>query len=56
MAGLLASPEGPRLGGEQRRVTLLMSDLRGFTPLTEGLAPEQVLRLLNSLPRARWPT
>ena len=28
-------------GGEQRRVTLLMSDLRGFTPLTEGLAPEQ---------------
>ena len=24
-----------------------MSDLRGFTPLTEGLAPEQVLRLLN---------
>jgi class 3 adenylate cyclase len=25
-----------------------MSDLRGFTPLTEGLAPDQVLRLLNS--------
>ncbi len=25
-----------------------MSDLRGFTPLTEGLSPEQVLRLLNS--------
>jgi class 3 adenylate cyclase len=48
VAGLLASPEGPRLGGELRKVTLLMSDLRGFTPLTEGLAPEQVLRLLNS--------
>lgn len=48
VAGLLASPEGPRLGGEQRKLTLLMSDLRGFTPLTEGLAPEQVLRLLNS--------
>jgi adenylate cyclase len=48
VAGLLASPEGPRLGGEQRKVTLLMSDLRGFTPLTEGLAPEQVLHLLNS--------
>jgi adenylate cyclase len=29
-------------------VTLLMSDLRGFTPLTEGLQPQQVLRLLNS--------
>jgi adenylate cyclase len=45
---LLESPEGPRLGGESRQVTLLMSDLRGFTPLTEGLAPEQVLQLLNS--------
>ena len=48
VADLLASPEGPELGGEQRKVTLLMSDLRGFTPLTEGLAPEQVLHLLNS--------
>jgi len=48
VTGLLASPEGPKLGGEHRRVTLLMSDLRGFTPLTEGLSPEQVLRLLNS--------
>jgi class 3 adenylate cyclase/CheY-like chemotaxis protein len=48
VADLLASPEGPKIGGEQRRVTLLMSDLRGFTPLTEGLAPQQVLRLLNS--------
>jgi len=48
VSDLLASPEGPRIGGEQRRVSLLMSDLRGFTPLTEGLAPQQVLRLLNS--------
>jgi class 3 adenylate cyclase len=48
VAGLLASPEGPKLGGEQRKVTLLMSDLRGFTPLTEGLGPERVLHLLNS--------
>ena len=48
VAGLLATPEGPRLGGEQKKVTLLMSDLRGFTPLTEGLSPDQVLRLLNS--------
>jgi len=48
VSDLLASPEGPKIGGEQRRVTLLMSDLRGFTPLTEGLKPQQVLRLLNS--------
>jgi adenylate cyclase len=45
---LLTSPEGPTLGGEHRQATLLMSDLRGFTTLTEGLPPEQVLRLLNS--------
>jgi class 3 adenylate cyclase/CheY-like chemotaxis protein len=48
VADLLGSPAGPKIGGEQRRVTLLMSDLRGFTPLTEGLQPRQVLRLLNS--------
>jgi adenylate cyclase len=48
VAGLLASPEGPRLGGESRRVTLLLADLRGFTPLTEGLEPPSVLLLLNS--------
>jgi class 3 adenylate cyclase len=48
VSGLLDSPEGPQLGGESRKVTLLMSDVRGFTPLTEALAPELVLRLLNS--------
>jgi class 3 adenylate cyclase len=48
VSDLLSSPASAKLGGEQRKVTLLMSDLRGFTPLTEGLSPEQVLRLLNS--------
>jgi len=48
VADLLASPDGTRIGGELRHVTLLMSDLRGFTPLTEGLEPQQVLKLLNS--------
>ncbi len=45
---LLSSPEGLLLGGEQRKVTILMSDLRGFTALSEDLRPEQVVRLLNS--------
>jgi adenylate cyclase len=45
---LLASPGGLALGGEERKVTLLMSDLRGFTATTEALLPEQVVRLLNS--------
>lgn len=48
VAGLLESPEGLRLGGESRRVTILMSDLRGFTAVSERLGPEQVVRLLNT--------
>src|SRR5512136_1127714 len=32
-ARILASPEGLELGGEEREVTILMSDLRGFTAL-----------------------
>jgi class 3 adenylate cyclase/ribonuclease BN (tRNA processing enzyme) len=45
--GLLESPEGLKLGGESRRVTILMSDLRGFTQVSERLGPEQVVRMLN---------
>jgi class 3 adenylate cyclase len=45
---LLASPEGLRLGGEKRRVSILMSDLRGFTALTEAMPPEKVVQMLNT--------
>ena len=45
---LLESPEGLKLGGERRKVTILMSDLRGFTSLSESLGPEEVVRTLNS--------
>jgi adenylate cyclase len=45
---LLASPQGLALGGEQRKVTLLMSDLRGFMAAVEARAPHEVVRLLNS--------
>jgi adenylate cyclase len=47
VASLLDSPEGLRLGGERRQVTFLVSDLRGFMPLSERLAPEQVVAILN---------
>ncbi len=44
---LLDVPEGLKLGGEKREITLLMSDLRGFTALVERLEPTVVVALLN---------
>ncbi|MBM4295533.1 MAG: hypothetical protein FJ126_11625 [Deltaproteobacteria bacterium] len=44
---LLDLPEGLKLGGEKREVTLLWSDLRGFTALSERLEPATVVALLN---------
>ncbi len=48
VARLLETPEGLKLGGEKRTVTVMMSDLRGFTSMSESLAPEQVVRMLNN--------
>ena len=39
--------QGLMLGGRRVTVTLLLCDLRGFTPLTERLAPERLSALLN---------
>lgn len=44
---LLDMPDGLKLGGEKRGVTLLMSDLRGFTALAEQLEAAEVVALLN---------
>ncbi len=44
---LIESQEVFKLGGETREVTLLMSDLRGFTALTANMEPEKVIDLLN---------
>ena len=47
VANLLESPQGLKLGGERRKVTILTSDLRGFTALSERLQPEEVVQILN---------
>jgi adenylate cyclase len=47
VSSLLDDPAGLELGGEKRCVTILMSDLRGFSTLTESLTPPQVVSLLN---------
>ena len=36
-----------KLGGELRDVTVMFCDIRGFTPLTVGRAPEEVIQILN---------
>lgn len=36
-----------KLGGEKRNVAVLFVDIRGFTPLSESLEPEQVVSILN---------
>jgi len=44
---ILKDPEQLALTGEQREVTVLFCDIRGFTPLAERLTPPQVVSLLN---------
>lgn len=48
MNSLLEDPSALELGGEKRMVTIMMTDLRGFTALSERLKPEQVVQMLNS--------
>src|SRR5690606_5901719 len=38
---------GLELGGELVTATILMADIRGFTPLSEHMPPKQVVRILN---------
>jgi len=44
---ILASPEGRRIGGRRQQVTVLMSDLRGFSDLSDARDPEEMVRILN---------
>ena len=46
---LADDPSRLRLGGETRDMTLLFSDVRGFTGISEGLDAEELTRFLNSL-------
>jgi adenylate cyclase len=37
-----------KLGGEKREMTVLFSDIRGFTTMSEAMAPEDLVKLLNN--------
>lgn len=43
----LSDPDALELGGQLTELTVLLSDLRGFTALSETLGPEQMVALLN---------
>lgn len=45
---MLQHPERLRLGGERRELTVLFSDIRGFTSLSEQMDPEELVSLLHS--------
>ena len=44
---VLTTKEGQKRGGQTKNVTILMSDLRGFTALSEKLTAEELITVLN---------
>ncbi len=44
---IMKDPAKLVLGGEERRLTIFFSDIRGFTTLSEGLEPQVLVRLIN---------
>lgn len=45
---LAENPEALTLGGEDKELTILFCDIRGFTSLSEGLDPTELTNLLNN--------
>lgn len=44
---ILDSPDGWKLGGQKRTLTIMMSDLRGFTMLCEKMEPQDLIAMVN---------
>jgi adenylate cyclase len=44
---MLANPERVALGGERRELTVLFSDIRGFTSISERITSEELVQVLN---------
>jgi adenylate cyclase len=47
VAELTKNPEKLKLGGETRELTILFSDIRGFTTHSEEIAPDSMVEMLN---------
>jgi adenylate cyclase len=44
---LTENPDKLKLGGDKRTMSVLFSDIRGFTSICEKLTPEEIIHLLN---------
>ena len=44
---ILQDPSKLKLGGDRRRMTVLFSDIRGFTTISEKMSPEELVENLN---------
>lgn len=44
---IMKNPDSLKLGGEKREISILFSDIRGFTTLSEQLTPENLVLVLN---------
>ena len=47
VAQLAEHPERLKLGGESRELTIMFSDIRGFTTISEALDPQGLTTFLN---------
>ncbi len=47
VARIVDDPDAFGLEGEERVITVLFSDIRGFTTLSEGMPPRRIVRLLS---------
>ncbi len=44
---IMRNPEGIKLGGEKKEISILFSDIAGFTTISEKMSPEDLVALLN---------
>jgi adenylate cyclase len=49
LAQLERSPDGLRLGGESRQLSVMFMDVRGFTPISEALSATELVDFINTL-------
>jgi adenylate cyclase len=49
LARLEASPQAMQLGGEDRDITIMFMDVRGFTPISEQLTATELVEFINTL-------